>query len=129
MSSTPVDWGVRRQTSVKNAAHGAELNALKLPAERGSMVRHHLRSMEVLASNPKNMHCDRKALVANTTTAGSILSKKRIALACHFCREHFSAELIDIRWIEGKHNIADVMTKALRTTECHIHINRATSTK
>ena len=40
-----------------------------------------------------------------------------LALVYHFYREHFSANVADIRWINGKYNLADAMTKALGTME------------
>ena len=44
------------------------------------------------------------------------MNKKHVALSYHFCREHFSASIVDIRLIDGKYNFADAMTKALVKT-------------
>ena len=129
VGSTPVEWGATRQPSVQTATYGAELNALKKAVEHAVTIRCHLRSMGVKVEQPTRTYCDNQSVVTNTTEAGSILNKKYLALAYHFCREHFSADVVDIRWIDGKHNLADAMTKALGTTAFHTHMNRAMSNK
>ena len=83
--------------------------------------------MGVPVAKPTTIYCDNKAVFINTTEASSILNKKYLALAYHFCREHFSGEVVDIRWIDGKYNLADAMTKALGTTLFHTHMNEAMS--
>ena len=72
-------------------------------------------------------YCDNEAVATNATEAGSILNKKCLALAHHFYREYFSANVVDIRWVDGKHDLADAMTKALGTTAFYAHMNRAMS--
>ena len=82
------------------ATCGAEINALKLAVERAVTIQCHLRAMRIRFDKPTTKFCDNKAVATNTTTAGSILIKKHLALAHPFCREHFSAEVVDIRWVE-----------------------------
>ena len=74
-------------------------------------------------TKPTCIHCDNKAIFINTTEAGSILSKKYLTLAYYFYREYFSANVVDIRWINSKYNLSDAMTKALGTTEFHTYMN------
>ena len=53
--------------------------------------------------------------------------KKYLALAYYFYREHFSVEIVDIRRVEGKNNVADDMAKDLKNGEFHNHMSRAMS--
>ena len=77
---------------------------------------------------PTRIHCDNKVIFINTTEAGSILSKKYFALAYYFYREHFLANVVDIRWINNsKYNLSDAITKALRTTEFYTHMIKVIS--
>ena len=124
---TPVDIAAQRQPSVQTATCGSESYGLKVAVEKAVTLRYHLRSMGVKVTKPTTICCDNKAVVTNTTEAGSTLKKKYLALSYHFCREHFAANVVDIRWIEGKHNIADAMTKALATTSFHTHMNKIMS--
>ena len=128
IANRPVEWGAPRQASVQPATYGAELNSLKISVERAFMMRYHLWSMGVLASNPTTTCCDNKAVVTITTTAGRIINKKYLALTYYFYREHFSTEVIDIRWVEGNNNIADFMKKCLGTTDFYSHNNIEIST-
>ena len=97
IGNTPVDWRAKRQASVKIATYRAELNALKLVVEDAICIRYYLRAMGVKISSLTKIYCDNKVVVTNTTTAGSILSKKFLVLVYHFCREYFSAKIVDIR--------------------------------
>ena len=89
---------------------GADLNDLKLAIERPVAIRRHLRTMGVRVYKPATTCCDKKYVVTNTATAWSALGKKNLTLACQLCREQFSEELVDVRWVEGKYNISDAMT-------------------
>ena len=127
VGSKPIDWGAPRQTSSQTATCGTELIAIKLDIIRAVSIRYHLRAIGVNVNNPTSVCCYNKTVVTNTTTDRSILSKKNLALAYHFCREHFSAEIVDIRWGEGRKNVPDFMTKALTTGKFHSHISRPIS--
>ena len=82
--------------------------------------------MRISVTKLTTIFCNNKAVVTNTIITRSPLSKKYLALLYHFCREHFVA-YVDIRWIDGKYNLADAMTKALGTIEFHIYMNKAMS--
>ena len=126
VGSPPAEWGATLQPSVQTATCGAELNALKKAVEHAFTIRYYLRSMGVKVEQPTRTCCDNKSAVTNTTEAG-ILNEKCLAVACHFCREYFSADVVDIRWVDGKHNLDDDMTKALGTTAFYAHMSRAMS--
>lgn len=111
VGNTSEDWGAKRHTSVQMATNGAELNALKLVVEDAVCIRHYLRAMGAKVNPPTRLCCTNKAVVTNTTAAGSILRKKHLVLAYHLCREYFSAKIVDIRWVNTKHDLADAMNK------------------
>ena len=67
---------------------------------------------------------DNRAAFISATEPGTVLEKKHVALSYHFCREHFSAKIVDIRLIDGKFNFADAMTKALPKTTLDGHITQ-----
>ena len=62
--------------------------------------------------------------IKNTIEPGSLLKKKYLALSYHFCREHYSAGIVDIQKINTKENRADPFTKALVSGEFHAHFNK-----
>ena len=69
--------------------------------------------MGVLVTKPSVIYGDNLSAIVNVTDPGSQLNKKYLALSYHYCREHFSAGIVDIRKIDGKDNYSDALTKAL----------------
>jgi len=120
---TPIYWCSKRQSSVQTSTFGAEFIALKKAVEEAVTTRYWLRSMGVKVSKPAIIYGDNLGAITNATVPGSMLSKKYLALAYHFCREHFSAEIVNIRKIDGKDNYSDPFTKALVNHEFHGHMN------
>ena len=116
---TPILYQAKRQSSVQTSTFGAEFIALKKAVEEAITTRYYLRAMGVKVSKPTTIYGDNLSAIKNTTIAGSQLKKKYLALAYHFCREHFSAGIVSIRKIDGKHNYADPFTKALGSGEFH----------
>ena len=82
-----------------------------------------MKSMGVEITKPTVIYGDNLSAITNATMPGSALKKKYLALSYHFCREHFSAGIVDIRKIDGKDNYADAMTKALASPEFHGFMN------
>ena len=123
---TPIYWGAKRQSSVQTSTFGAEFIALKKAVEEAVTTRYHLRSMGVHVSKPAVIYADNMSSIINATEPGSQLKKKYLALSYHFCREHFSASIVNIRKIDGKHNYADPFTKSLSSPEFHEHFNQIT---
>ena len=120
---TPIYWSSKRQSSVQTSTFGAEFIALKKAVEEAITTRYWLRSMGVKVSKPAIIYGDNLSAITNVTVPGSTLNKKYLALAYHFCREHFSANIVNIRKIDGKDNFADPFTKPLVNHEFHGHMN------
>ena len=120
---TPVYWCAKRQSSVQTPTFGSEFIALKKAVEEAITLRYYLRSMGVAVTKPTVIYGDNLSSITNATMPGSALKKKYLALSYHFCREHFSAGIVDIRKINGKDNYADAMTKALVSYEFHGFMN------
>ena len=78
-----------------------------------------MKSMGVAVTKPTVIYGDNLSSITNATLPGSALKKKYLDLSYHFCREHFSAGIVDIRKIDGKDNYADEMTKALASPTFH----------
>ena len=124
---TPVYWESKRQSSVHTSTFGAEFISMKKAVEEAVTTRYYLRSMGVKVSKPTIIYADNLSAIKNSTDPSSPLKKKYLALSYHFCREHFSAGIVNIRKIDGKDNYADPFTKGLVSTEFHGHYNQILS--
>ena len=98
---------------VQTPTFGVEFVALKKAVEKTVTLQYYLRSMDVAVNKPTVIYGDNLSSIINPTTSGSPLKEKYLALSYHFCREHFSTGIIDIRKIGTKDKYADAMTKAL----------------
>jgi len=120
---TPIKYFTKRQSTVQTSTFGAEFISLKRAVEEAITVRYYLRSMGVKVTEPTVIYGDNMSAIRNTIDPGSPLKKKYLALAYHFCREHYSSGIVDIRKIHTKDNISDPFTKGLSTNEFHKHFN------
>ena len=98
---TPISWLSKRQGAVQTATFGAEFTALKRAVEEAVTLRYYLRSMGVRVTKPSIIYGDNLSAIINATTPGSQLKKKYLALSYHYCREHFSAGIVNTRRIDG----------------------------
>ena len=70
-----------------------------------------LRMMGIPILGPGQILCDNKSVVLNTTLPSSTLKKKHNAIAYHRVREAVAAKVATVYHIEGKENVADILTK------------------
>ena len=64
----------------------------------------------VLCGGPSVVLCDNQGVVLNTSLPSSSLKKKHNAIAYHRVREAVAAGLIKVQHINGKENVADILT-------------------
>eukprot|EP00957_Ditylum_brightwellii_P178582 13603464-Ditylum_brightwellii.AAC.1 len=88
VGSTPVTWSSKRQAAVHTSTFGTEFTALKEAVEEVITIQYHMRSMGIMVSKSTPIFVDNMGVVLNATNPGSTLSKKSVALAYHFVREH-----------------------------------------
>ena len=68
--------------------------------------------MGIVLQGPSQVLCDNQSVVLNMTLPSSTLKKKHNAIAYHRVREAVAAHVIKVNHIDGKCNIADILTKA-----------------
>jgi hypothetical protein len=97
---------------VETSTYGAELVALRIAVEGVIEFRYKLCMMGIPLQGPSQILCDNQSVVLNTTLPSSTLKKKHNAIAYHRVREAVAANVVKVNHIEGKENIADILTKA-----------------
>jgi hypothetical protein len=112
INNTPVKWYSKRQNTVESATYGAELFVLRIAVEGIIEFRYKLRMMGITLQGPSQVLCDNNSVVLNMTLPSSTLKKKHNAIAYHHVRETVAAKVIKVNHIEGKANLADILTKA-----------------
>jgi hypothetical protein len=112
INNTPIKWYSKRQNTVETSTYGAELVALRIAVDIAVEFRYKLRMMGIPLSGPSKVLCDNKGVVLNTTLPSSTLKKKHNAIAYHRVREAVAAKIAKVYHIDGKENMADILTKA-----------------
>ena len=112
INNTPIKWYSKRQNTVESSTYGAELVAMRIAVEGIIKFRYKLRMMGIVLQGPSQVLCDNQSVVLNMTLPSSTLKKKHNAIAYHRVREAVAAHVIKVNHIDGKCNIADILTKA-----------------
>ena len=112
-NSSPVKWYSKRQNTIETSTYGAELVAMRIAVEMIMEYRYKLRMMGIPVTKPSLLFCDNKGAVLNTTMPSSTLKKKHNAIAYHRVREAVAAKVVQVAHIDGKNNVADILTKPL----------------
>lgn len=113
LNQTPVEWYCKLQSTVETASFGSEFGVAKNGADQAISLRASLMAMGVPLEKYAWMLGDNQSVITQSTIPSSTLSKRHNALAYHRVRWAVAAGIIKFVWIDGKENIADVLTKYL----------------
>jgi len=83
--------------------------------------------MGIPVDGPCLIFCDNKSVVTSCSVPSSTLKKKHNALAYHRIRECVAAGIIHIYHIEGKENVADILTKPVDGATFKKHVKKLMS--
>ena len=61
---------------------------------------------------PADMFCDNQSVVTNVSIPSSVLNKKHNSICYHSVREAHTSGKVQVGWISGEYNKADIGTKA-----------------
>ena len=128
INNTPVKWYSKRQNTIESSTYGAELVALRIAVESIIEFRYKVRMMGLNMEGPSQILCDNKSVVLNTTLPSSTLKKKHNAIAYHRIREAVAAEIVKVNHVDGKANVADILTKATDGPTFAKHVKSCLST-
>jgi len=115
-NQTPIDWYSKRQNTVETSTYGSEFVAARLATEQAIDIRYTLRMMGIPIEGTTYMFGDNASAVTSGTIPHSTLSKRHVALSYHRVRKAVAQGIIRFIHIEGRENLADVLTKVLPHT-------------
>ena len=113
INNAPVLWYSKRQTTVESSTFGSEFNALRIAVDQTVSMRYKLRMMGVRVDGPTFILCDNRAVVMNSSRPESTLKKKHNQICFHRVREAVAAGICKVGFVDGKDNLADLLTKTL----------------
>ncbi len=124
VNRAPIIWYSKRQATVESSTFGSESVAMRQAIDLIEALRYKLRMMGVPVDGATKVYCDNESVVKSTTRPESTLKKKHNAINYHRAREAQAAGHIRVAWIDGKDNLADVLTKVLVGERRHYLLSR-----
>ena len=109
---TPVMFSSKRQGAIETSTYGAEFCAMKTCMEELISLRYMLRCLGVKVEHASFVCGDNLGVIQNVSIKDSLLKKKHVAISYHKSRECIAAGIAHPMKTKGKHNFADVFTKA-----------------
>ena len=112
-NSAPLIWYSKRQNTVESSTFGAEFVALRIATEMISSFRYKLRMFGIPLDGPANVFCDNEAVYRNSAIVESKLKRKHNSICFHLVREAVAAGKMVVLKVDGKENLADLLTKSV----------------
>jgi len=127
VGNTPIIRKSRRQGAVQTSTYGAELCAMRMAVEEAIPIGYMLRSFGICVSSPTSTMGDNERTIIMATTPECANKKKHVALSYHFVREQIAVGTVNPQKIDGKDNVADLLTKALDRNTFMMHTSKILS--
>ena len=109
--SVPLHWYSRTQRSVSMSSTEAEYFALCAAVKELLFFRDLLRDLGIQLAGPTRIATDNKSVVDFSFDAVAFKKTKHILRAAEFVRDLAARRVIQVHWIAGHNNPADLLTK------------------
>ena len=108
-----ITWKVRRQQSVATSSAEAEYLALSLAAREALWLRHFFAETGRPFTGPSTIYSDNQAAISMTKNPVYVSKTKHIDISAHHIRDECAKANIQVVYIAGSDNPADILTKPL----------------
>ncbi len=119
LGRTPIFFSSKRQGAIETSTYGAEFCAMRTAVEELISIRYMMRCLGVKVEHSSLLFGDNLGVVQNATMKESLLKKKHVAISYHKVREAAASGIVHPLKIDGKHNFADICTKAQTNNVFH----------
>ena len=113
LGSNLISWSSRKQPTVARSSTEAEYKAIANATAELLWIQSLQRDLHVSLSHPPVLWCDN--IGATYLTANPVLHArtKHVEIGFHFVRDRVANKTLDVRFISGKDQLANVLTKPL----------------
>ena len=111
LNMTPIDWYSKKQATVETATFGSENVAARTAIEQMRTIKLQLLYLGVPVIDKSVLIGDNKSVVEADTQPHSKLHKRHLMLSYHFVREAIASGNYAYIWLNGKMNLADILSK------------------
>ena len=96
-----------------------------LKFNRRFFQRYGLQSLGLSVKGPIKIFSDSQSVLDSSTTPGTELKRKHVALAFHAVREAYAHNIISLHKISTNDNISDICTKVLGPITSNVHVDQS----
>ena len=111
INGTPIDAFSKKQPTVETATYGSEFVAARTCVEQIIDLRTTLRYLGVHVNGKSHMFGDNESVVNSSMTLYAKLTKRHNLLSFHRVREAIASRYVDVVYLPGPKNPADVLSK------------------
>ena len=108
-----VSWSSKKQNVVSTSSTEAEYRSLSNGAAKLTWLQSLLAEMNIKLEKRPILWCDNKSAIALAENPVFYGRTKHIEIDVHFVRNKISNREFDLKYVESKNQVADIMTKAL----------------
>ena len=123
-----VSWKSKKQSVVARSSAEAEYRALAFTACELIWLKQLLADFGFHGITPMTLFCDNQAAIHIASNPVFHERIKHIKVDCHYIRQQVKAKLIQPQYIHSHYQLADVLTKALPSTQFHRFLSKLGST-
>jgi len=111
-----VTWRSKKQPVVARSSAEAEFRALALGICEGMWLKRLLQELRVKAEGSINMRSDSQSAIAIAKNPVHHDRTKHVEIDRHFISEKIEGKIISLNYVPTRHQIVDILTKALHRT-------------
>ena len=124
LGSNLISWSFRKQPTIARSSTEAEYKAIPNATAELLWIQSLLRDLHVSLSHPPVLWCDNIGATYLTTNPVLHARTKHVEIDFHFVRDQVANKTLDVRFISGKDQLADVLTKPLIASRFHWLISK-----
>ena len=117
LNAMPIDWYSKKQGTVETATYGSEFVAARIATDKIVEMHYMLRMLGVPMLGPSYMFGDNLAVINSSIIPDDTLKKHHNALCYHCVWEAIAGKILKFVHIDGKENLADILTKFVNSTQ------------
>ncbi|KAK9130140.1 hypothetical protein Sjap_010627 [Stephania japonica] len=114
-----VTWRSKKQSVVSRSSAEAEYRALAHGICEGLWLKRVLNSLNISSEDPVHLHSDNEAALSIAVNPVHHDRTKHIEVDRHFISEKIECKIVDLHYVPSKHQVADILTKALPKLSFH----------